>query len=155
MKRKHHSPEQLIRKLRTADQLLNQGQSVADVCRALEISDATYHRWQQRYGGMLSESAGGHKPRRPNGLRSWNRRTIGFSRRLLRRSSVFSLSQSSTRPCSIRRLWAATAQPLQCRHSGERLDGAVHGRHRFHLKAISTIPSCGSLLAAVLEQGCQ
>jgi len=33
MKRKRHSPEQVIRKLRTADQLLNQGQSVADVCR--------------------------------------------------------------------------------------------------------------------------
>ena len=37
MKRKRHSPEQVIRKLRTADQLLNQGQSVADVCRALEV----------------------------------------------------------------------------------------------------------------------
>jgi putative transposase len=35
MKRKHHTPEQIIRKLRTAEQLLNQGQSVADVCRAL------------------------------------------------------------------------------------------------------------------------
>ena len=42
MKRKRHSPEQVIRKLRTADQLLNQGQSVADVCRALEVSAATY-----------------------------------------------------------------------------------------------------------------
>ena len=37
MKRKRHSPEQVIRKLRTADQLLNQGQSVADVCRAVEV----------------------------------------------------------------------------------------------------------------------
>ena len=41
MKRKHYSPEQVIRKLRTADQSLNQGQSGADVCRALEISAAT------------------------------------------------------------------------------------------------------------------
>ena len=32
--------------------LLNQGQSVADVCRALEVSAPTYHRWQQLYGGM-------------------------------------------------------------------------------------------------------
>ena len=38
MKRKRHTPEQIIRKLRTAEQLLNQGQSVADVCRALEVS---------------------------------------------------------------------------------------------------------------------
>ena len=36
MKRKRYNPEQIIRKLRTAEQLLNQGQSVANVCRALE-----------------------------------------------------------------------------------------------------------------------
>jgi methylphosphotriester-DNA--protein-cysteine methyltransferase len=47
----------VIRKLRTADQLLNQGQSVADVCRALEVSAATYHRWQQLYGGMKATEA--------------------------------------------------------------------------------------------------
>ncbi|PSI00524.1 hypothetical protein C7K08_12690 [Synechococcus lacustris str. Tous] len=52
MKRKRHNPEQIIRKLRTAEQLLNQGQAVADVCRALEVSTPTYYRWQQLYGGM-------------------------------------------------------------------------------------------------------
>jgi transposase-like protein len=41
----------------TADQHLNQGQSVADVCRALEVSAATYHRWQQLYGGMKATEA--------------------------------------------------------------------------------------------------
>jgi hypothetical protein len=43
MKRKRHTPEQ-ISKLRTAEQLPNQGQSVAFVCRALEVSAPTYHR---------------------------------------------------------------------------------------------------------------
>jgi transposase-like protein len=57
MKRKRHNPEQIIRKLRTAEQLLNQGQSVADVCRALEVSAPTYHRWQQLYGGMKATEA--------------------------------------------------------------------------------------------------
>ncbi|MCP9793930.1 transposase [Synechococcus lacustris L1E-Slac] len=52
MKRKRHNPEQIIRKLRNAEQLLNQGQAVADVCRALEVSTPTYYRWQQLYGGM-------------------------------------------------------------------------------------------------------
>ena len=52
MKVKRHSPELIIRKFRTAEQLLNQGQSVVDVCRALEVSPATYHRWQQLYGGV-------------------------------------------------------------------------------------------------------
>ena len=57
MKVKCHSPEQIIRKLRTADQLLNQGQAVTDVCRAPDVSPATYHRWQQLYGGMKATEA--------------------------------------------------------------------------------------------------
>ena len=52
MQRKRHNPEQIIRKLRTAEQLLNQGHAVADVCRALEVSAPTYYRWQQLHGGM-------------------------------------------------------------------------------------------------------
>ena len=60
MKVKRHNPVaegfsagvQIIRKVPTAEQLLSQGQAVADVCRALEVSPATYHRWQQLYGGM-------------------------------------------------------------------------------------------------------
>ena len=75
MKRKRHTPEQIIRKLRTAEQLLNQGQSVADVCRALEVSAPTYHRWQQLYGGMWTQSGGAHKPLRPNASRNWSRKT--------------------------------------------------------------------------------
>ena len=39
-KRKRHNPEQIIRKLRSAERLLNQGQTVADVCRAIEVSAA-------------------------------------------------------------------------------------------------------------------
>ena len=57
MKRKRHNPEQIIRKLRTADQLLNQGQTVADVCWALEVSAPTYLLWQQLYGGMKATEA--------------------------------------------------------------------------------------------------
>ena len=47
MKRIRHTAEQIIRKLKTTDQLLAQGKSVADVCRALEVSQPTYHRWKQ------------------------------------------------------------------------------------------------------------
>jgi putative transposase len=57
MKRKRHTPEQIIRKLRPAEQLINQCQSVADVCRALEVSAPTFHRWQQLYGGMKTTEA--------------------------------------------------------------------------------------------------
>jgi putative transposase len=57
MKRTRHTPEQIIRKLKTADQLLAQGQTVADACRVLEVSHPTYHRWRQLYGGMKAEEA--------------------------------------------------------------------------------------------------
>jgi putative transposase len=56
-KRKRHTPEQVIRKLQEADRLLNAGKSVAHVYQALEISEATYHRWRNQYGGMKCEEA--------------------------------------------------------------------------------------------------
>jgi putative transposase len=58
MKRTRHTPEQIIRKLKTADQLIAQGKTVFDVCRVLEVAQpATYHRWRQLYGGMKAEEA--------------------------------------------------------------------------------------------------
>jgi len=50
MKRKH-SPEQIASKLRQADVALGKGQSVAQVCKDLGISEQTYYRWGQKYGG--------------------------------------------------------------------------------------------------------
>jgi putative transposase len=47
---------QIIRKLRQAEQMLNEGQAVSDVCRALEVSTATYHRWQQFYGAPTTSN---------------------------------------------------------------------------------------------------
>jgi transposase-like protein len=52
MKRTRHTPEQIIRKLKTADQLIAQGKTIADVCRVLEVAQPTYHRWRQLYGGV-------------------------------------------------------------------------------------------------------
>ena len=54
-KQKRHTPEQIIRKLEDADRRLNAGQSVAQFCQALEISDACYYRWRNQYGGMKAE----------------------------------------------------------------------------------------------------
>jgi putative transposase len=50
--KKRHSPEQIVRKLRQADEKLASGASVPEVARELGISEATYHRWRNRYGGM-------------------------------------------------------------------------------------------------------
>ncbi len=56
-KRKRHKPEQVVRKLQEADRLLNTGKSIAHVCQALEVSEATFHRWRNQYGGMKCEEA--------------------------------------------------------------------------------------------------
>lgn len=56
-KRVRHSPKQIVEKLQEADRLLNAGQSVGQVLQALEVSEATYHRWRQQYGGMKAEQA--------------------------------------------------------------------------------------------------
>jgi transposase-like protein len=52
MPRKKYRPEEIITKLREADILISQGQSVASVIKSLGVSDVTYYRWRKDYGGM-------------------------------------------------------------------------------------------------------
>ena len=51
MKKKHSGP-QIVAKLRQADILIGQGKSIPEVCKELDVTDATYYRWRQKYGGM-------------------------------------------------------------------------------------------------------
>jgi len=55
MKGKKHTPEQIIRKLRRAETRMAEGATVAEVCREMEVSEATYHRWNRRYGAMSQD----------------------------------------------------------------------------------------------------
>jgi putative transposase len=57
MKRRRHTPEQIIRKLREADRLLAEGREVPEVAKTLEVSEATYHRWRAQYGGLKADDA--------------------------------------------------------------------------------------------------
>lgn len=68
-RKKRHSPEQIVKKLRDAEAMLNAGQDLAAVLMSLEVSEATYHRWRNQYGGMKSEEA-----RRLKELEEENRR---------------------------------------------------------------------------------
>jgi len=52
MKRKFHTPEQIVKKLREADATIASGSTVEQVCRQLKISDATYYSWLKQYGQM-------------------------------------------------------------------------------------------------------
>jgi putative transposase len=49
--RKRHSPEQVVRKLATADRMLGEGKDVAYVCRELQVSEQTYYRWRTSSAG--------------------------------------------------------------------------------------------------------
>ena len=57
MKRRRHTPEQIIRKLREADWLLAEGHQAPEVAKHLEVSEATYHRWRAQYGGLKADDA--------------------------------------------------------------------------------------------------
>lgn len=56
-RRTRHTPEQIVRKLRDADAMLNAGKDLVAVLQALEASEATYDRWRKQFGGMKAEEA--------------------------------------------------------------------------------------------------
>ena len=57
MKQRRHTPEQVIRKLAEGDKLLAQGKTIEEVARHLEITESTWHRWRNQYGGMKADDA--------------------------------------------------------------------------------------------------
>ena len=57
MPQKRHSVGQIVAKLRKADVELGKGKKVPEVCKLLEVTEQTYYRWRQKYGGMKPEMA--------------------------------------------------------------------------------------------------
>ena len=57
MAKKKHTVEQIIGKLREAEVGLSQGETVAQVCRSLGVSEQTYYRWRKEYGGLKLNQA--------------------------------------------------------------------------------------------------
>ena len=55
MSRKRPKPEEIVAKLRQADVLVGQGQSVAEAIRAIGVSEVTYYRWRREFGGLKSD----------------------------------------------------------------------------------------------------
>jgi transposase-like protein len=56
-RKKRHTPEQIIKKLREADTMLAANKKISQVVQTLEISEQTLHRWRNQYGGMKAEEA--------------------------------------------------------------------------------------------------
>ena len=57
MKRTRHSAEQIVTKLREAEAMLAAGRTIAQVVQALGVSEQTFHRWRNQYGGMKADEA--------------------------------------------------------------------------------------------------
>ena len=55
MPRKRHKPEEIVAKLHQVDVLVSQGQSVADAVRSIGVTEVTYYRWRQEFGGLKSD----------------------------------------------------------------------------------------------------
>ena len=55
MPRKRHKPEEIVAKRRQVDVLTSQGQSVADAIRSIGVTEVTYYRWRQEFGGLKSD----------------------------------------------------------------------------------------------------
>ena len=55
MPRKRHEPEEIVAELRQVDVLTSQGQSVADAIRSIGVTEVTYYRWRQEFGGLKSD----------------------------------------------------------------------------------------------------
>lgn len=68
-RRKRHTAEQIIARLREAEALLASGQSIAQVCQKLSVSEQTFYRWRNEYGGMKA-----HEVKRLKELEEENRR---------------------------------------------------------------------------------
>jgi len=55
MARKRHKPEEIVVKLRQVDVLVAQGKPAADAIRSIGVTEVTYYRWKQEYGGLKSD----------------------------------------------------------------------------------------------------
>ena len=56
-RRKRHSPVQIVRKIQEADRILAEGGDVAAVLKALNVTEPTYYRWRNQFGGLKAEDA--------------------------------------------------------------------------------------------------
>jgi putative transposase len=55
MPKKRYTPEEIVAKLRQVDVVVSQGQNIADAIRQIGVSEVTYYRWRQEYGGLKAD----------------------------------------------------------------------------------------------------
>ena len=55
MSRRRYKPEEIVAELRQFDVLVSQGQNMADAIRQIGVSEVTFYRWRQEFGGLKTE----------------------------------------------------------------------------------------------------
>jgi transposase-like protein len=55
MPRRRFKPEEIVAKLRQVDVLVSQGQNMAEAIRQIGVSEVTFYRWRQEFGGLKSD----------------------------------------------------------------------------------------------------
>src|SRR4029453_11073624 len=96
MARKRYKPEEIVAKLRQVDVLVSQGQNMVDAIRQIGVSEVTYYRWRQEFGGLKTEQG---KPLKDLELENSRLRTSG--RRVSPSSRTMAISSPTLRkPCA-------------------------------------------------------
>ena len=113
MPKKRYTPEEIVAKLRQVDVLVSQGQNIADAIRQIGVSEVTYYRWRQEYGGLKTEQVK---------LRSTQRRRSVLSPSCLpfafKPATPHVSAAVADRPRTIRRLSQSRPQRVEIRHAG-------------------------------------
>ena len=124
MKRSRHTPDQIVRKLREADRLLAEGMALPDVCRQLEVSLQTYHRWRTQYSAARPDDVAR--------LKNLGRENAHLKRLLAERNSTTTCSGRWLREMVTPRRGSLAVRDLQDRFGvSERGVCKVLSQHRF------------------------
>jgi putative transposase len=119
MKRRRHTPEQAVRKIREGERLLNEGQELVEVLRHLEITEATFNWWRAQYGGMKADEAKRLKSLEVENqrLRSWSlsRRWTSTCSRSWRRETFDPGTQTPRRDSAAAAFRGFPAPGVPCR----------------------------------------
>src|SRR5215472_13721704 len=111
MPRKSYKPEEIVAKLRQVDVLTSQGQSVAEAIRSIGVSEVTYYRWRQEFGGLKSDQI-----KRLKDLETENNRLRrAVVRRFTRNARVAVLGRKEKAPPSPAGLSVATQRKTNLR----------------------------------------
>src|SRR5271165_6673628 len=146
--RKRHNPEQVVRKLATADRMLGEGKDIADVCRELGVSEQTYYRWRNQFGGLKADDA--------KRLKELERENATL-KRLLAEAELekAALKEIAWKLLSPERRRAAVHHLMRMMQVSERFACRVTGQHRTtqrHRRASQTLGDPDAVLRAWLRR---